>query len=200
MTAVLLSLILGFMLGVKFYGQVVNRCTLSSRNSDSFDGPKNRTIKGVKYTKSPPRDENFTGIRNASQSKRNLSKQKGESIERNDDSDSNSSTAGKIVDESGDNFTRKSNSPFKSLSPSISVDKFWTKNSSKRMSEILMRREWPYSIGYPHRIASKVLLQPQSSSHTLKGKNILRMLAMPYLHFKCKCLWLRFIIKLPIAN
>ena len=49
MTAVLLSLILGFMLGVKFYGQVVNRCTLSSRNSDSFDGPKNRTIKGVKY-------------------------------------------------------------------------------------------------------------------------------------------------------
>lgn len=124
MTAVLLSLILGFMLGVKFYGQVVNRCTLSSRNSDSFDGPKNRTIKGVKYTKSPPRDENFTGIRNASQSKRNLSKQKGESIERNDDSDSNSSTAGKIADESGDNFTRKSNSPFKSLSPSISVDKF----------------------------------------------------------------------------
>ncbi|XP_022780661.1 semaphorin-2A-like isoform X3 [Stylophora pistillata] len=120
MTAVLLSLIIGFMLGMKCYGQVVNRCTPSSRNSDSFDGPKDRTIKGVKYTKSPPRDENFKRNKNESQSKRNLVKKKGESIERKEDSDSNSSTAGKIADESGDeNFIRK---PYTPLSPSISGD------------------------------------------------------------------------------
>lgn len=132
-TAVLLSLILGFVLGLKFHGQVINRCTPSSRESESCDGPNNRTIRGVKYTKSPPRDENPTRNKNETQSKRNLLKKKGTTSEAMEDSDSDSSTAGKIgQEESGipQNSSSTSSSPSKSISPSVSIGRTAKKKPS----------------------------------------------------------------------
>ena len=132
MTAVLLSFILGFMLGVKFHAQVINRCTPASGDSESCDGPKNRPIEGVKYTKSPPRDENFKRNKNETQSKRNLLKKKGRNTEQTEDSDSDSSTAGKIAQEEKGNEKNSStsSSPTKSISPSVSVGKVANKKPS----------------------------------------------------------------------
>ncbi|KAJ7365684.1 semaphorin domain, partial [Desmophyllum pertusum] len=125
-TAVLLSLMLGIALGVIFYGQFMHRCTRSSGDPESCDGPTNRTIEGVKYTKSPPRDESFTRNKNETQSKRNLLKKKGKNTEKTEDSDSDSSTAGKIGEEQGanrKNSSSTSNSPTKSISPTVSIGK-----------------------------------------------------------------------------
>lgn len=137
-TAVLLSLILGFVLGLKFHGQVINRCRPSSRDPESCDGPNNRTIEGVKYTKSPPRDENFTRNKNETQSKRNLLKKKGTNIEETEDSDSDSSTAGKIGQEEGGKpqSSSTSSSPTKSISPSVSLGRFAKKKPSLENGKI----------------------------------------------------------------
>ena len=126
-TAVVLSLLLGFVLGLKFHRQVVSRCAPSSRDPESCDGP-NKTIEGVKYTKSPPRDENFTRNKNETRSKRKLLKKKGQNAEETQDSDSDSSTAGKIGQEQGGKST--SSSPTKSISPTVVIGKFAKKKPS----------------------------------------------------------------------
>ena len=137
-TAVLLSLILGFVLGLKFHGQVFNRCKLSSQDTESCDEPNNRTIEGVRYTKSPPRDEDFTRNKDETQSKRNLLKKKGTNTEETEDSDSDSSTAGKIGQEEGGNPQNSStaSSPTKSISPSVSIGGFARKKSSLENGKI----------------------------------------------------------------
>ncbi|XP_078374729.1 semaphorin-4A-like isoform X2 [Oculina patagonica] len=135
-TAVLLSLILGFALGVKFHGQVINRCRPLSQDPESCDGPNNRTIEGVKYTKSPPKDENFTRNKNETQSKRNLLKKKGANIDETEESDSDSSTAGKIGQEQGGKPSSTSSSPTKSISPSVSIGRFAKKKPSLENGKI----------------------------------------------------------------
>lgn len=132
-TGVLLSLILGFVLGLKFHGQVINHCKPPSRDAESCDGPNNRTVEGVKYTKSPPREENFPRNKNETQSKRNLLKKKGTNTEATEDSDSDSSTAGKIGQEEGGN---PQSSPTKSISPSVSIGKFTRKKPSLENGKI----------------------------------------------------------------
>ena len=136
-TAVVLSLILGFVLGLKFHGQVVNRCAPSSRDPESCDGP-NKTIEGVKYTKSPPRDENFTRNKNETQSKRKLLKKKGTKVKETEDTDSDSSTAGKIGQEEGGNQkdSSTSSSPTKSISPSVGIGRFAKKKPSLENGKI----------------------------------------------------------------
>ena len=136
-TAVLLSLILGVVLGLKFHGQVVNRCAPSSRDPESCDGP-NKSVEGVKYTKSPPRDENFSRNKNETRSKRKLLKKKEKNVGETEDSDSDSSTAGKIGKEERGNKkdTSTSSSPTKSISPSIVIGKFAKKKSSLENGKI----------------------------------------------------------------
>jgi len=136
-TAVLLSLILGVVLGLKFHGQVVNRCTPSSRDPESCDGP-NKTVEGVKYTKSPPRDEKFTRNKNETRSKRKLLKKKGKNAGETEDSDSDSSTAGKIGQEESGNQkdSSTSSSPTKSISPSVVIGKFARKKPSLENGKI----------------------------------------------------------------
>ena len=136
-TAVVLSLILGFVLGLKFHGQVVKRCVPSSRDPESCDGP-NKTVEGVKYTKSPPRDENFTRNKNETRSKRKLLKKKGKNVEETGDSDSDSSTAGRIGQEEGANRKDSStpSSPSKSISPSVVIGKFAKKKPSQENGKI----------------------------------------------------------------
>lgn len=136
-TAVVLSLILGFVLGLKFHGQVVNRCVPSSRDPESCDGP-NKTIEGVKYTKSPPRDENFTRNKNETRSKRKLLKKKGTTVGETADSDSDSSTAGKIGQEEGGNQkdSSASSSPTKSISPTVVIGRLAKKKPSLENGKI----------------------------------------------------------------
>ena len=136
-TAVLLSLVLGFVLGLKFHGQVVNRCAPSSRDPESCDGP-NKTVEGVKYTKSPPRDENFTRNKNETRSQRKLLKKKGKNVEETEDTDSDSSTAGKIGQEEGGNQkdSSTSSSPSKSISPSVAIGKKEKKKPSQENGKI----------------------------------------------------------------
>lgn len=130
-TAVVLSLLLGFVLGLKFHGQVIKRCAPSSRDPESCDGP-NKTIEGVKYTKSPPRDENFSRNKNESRSKRKLLKKKGKNVGEKEDSDSDSSTAGKIGQEEDGHQkdSSTSTSPTKSISPTVVMGKFAKKKPS----------------------------------------------------------------------
>jgi len=136
-TAVLLSLILGVVLGLKFHGQVVNRCAPSSRDPESCDGP-NKSVEGVKYTKSPPRDENLSRNKNETRSKRKLLKKKGNNVGETEDSDSDCSTAGKIGQEESGNQkdSSTSNSPAKSISPSIVIGKFAKKKPSLENGKI----------------------------------------------------------------
>ena len=136
-TAVLLSLILGFVLGLTFHGQVVKRCVRSSRDPESCDGP-NKTVEGVKYTKSPPRDENFTRNKNETRSKRKLLKKKGKNVQETEDTDSDSSTAGKIGQEQGGNQkdSSTSSSPSKSISSSVVIAKFAKKKPSPKNGKI----------------------------------------------------------------
>lgn len=136
-TAVLLSLILGFALGFIFHRQVVKRCAPSSRDPESCDGP-NKTVEGVKYTKSPPRDENFTRNKNETRSKKKLLKKKGKNVEETEDSDSDTSTAGKIGQEEGGNQKQSStsSSPSKSISPSVVIGKFAKKKPSQENGKI----------------------------------------------------------------
>lgn len=128
-TAILLSLILGFALGVKFHRQVFSHCKRSSGDAESCDG-KNKTVEGVKYTKSPPRDKYET------QSKKNLLKKKRVGTgETEDDSDSDNSTAGKIGQEE-EEHTPSSGSPAKSISPSVSITRFEKKKPSLKNGKI----------------------------------------------------------------
>ena len=123
-TAILLSLVLGFFLGVKFHHQIISRCKGSSGDPDSCDGAKTRTIEGVKYTKSPPRDEQKPRNKNERQSKKNLLKKKRSETDGNaDGSDSDTSTAGKI----GEEDCTPSSSPAKSISLSVSIGRFESK-------------------------------------------------------------------------
>ncbi|XP_067056863.1 semaphorin-6D-like isoform X2 [Acropora muricata] len=113
MTGVLLSLILGILLGVKFHHYVMRKCKRPF--SDSTDSSaKNKTIEGVKYTKSPPRDETFTRNKDSGQSSKNLLKKK-RNVPVEDGTDSDDSTAGTIA-------TQKNNpSPTKSISPTATI-------------------------------------------------------------------------------
>ncbi|KAK2564685.1 Semaphorin-1A [Acropora cervicornis] len=112
-TGVLLSLILGILLGVKFHRYVVRKCKQPfSDTTDSSE--KNKTIEGVKYTKSPPRDETFTRNKGSGQSSKNLLKKK-RNVPVEDGTDSDDSTAGTIA-------TQKDNpSPTKSISPTATI-------------------------------------------------------------------------------
>ena len=132
-TAILLSLILGFVLGVKFHRQVITRCKGSSGDPDSCDGAKSRTIEGVKYTQSPPRDEQHTRNKNETQSKKNLLKKKRAGTDENaDGSDSDTSAAGKI----GKEDRTPSSSPDKSISPSVSIGRFESKKPTLNNGKI----------------------------------------------------------------
>lgn len=112
-TGVLLSLILGIFLGVKFHHYVIGKCKQPFNDSTDSSG-KNRPIEGVKYTKSPPRDETFTRNKDSGQSSKNLLKKEG-NVPVEDCSDSDDSTAGTIA-------TQKINpSPTKSRSPTASI-------------------------------------------------------------------------------
>lgn len=122
-TAILLSLILGFALGVKFHGQVMSHCKGSSEDPESCDGPSNKKVEGVKYTRSPPRDEKSKSEPNTT--KRLLNKERDETGEA-EGSDSDSSTAGKIGNEDDGNNTF-SRSPARSISPTVSI----TRNDKK---------------------------------------------------------------------
>lgn len=120
-TAIVLSLILGCLLGLTFHRQVLSHCKRSSGDPDSCDGAKNKTVEGVKYVKSPPRDERLTRNKNEAQSRKNLLKKKLDgTVEQKEDSDSDTSAAGKI----GEEDRTPSNSPAKSISPSVSITKF----------------------------------------------------------------------------
>ncbi|XP_074639370.1 semaphorin-1A-like isoform X2 [Acropora palmata] len=112
-TGVLLSLILGILLGVKFHRYVIRKCKQPfSDTTDSSE--KNKTIEGVKYTKSPPRDETFTRNKGSGQSSKNLLKKK-RNVPVEDGTDSDDSTAGTIA-------TQKDNpSPTKSISPTATI-------------------------------------------------------------------------------
>ena len=120
-TAILLSLILGCVLGVKFHSQVARRCWRSSADVESCDGAHNKSVEAVKYTKSPPREEHFSRNKTETQSKRNLLKKKGSETEADDhsDSDSTGSASGKL----GDDVVTAPFSPSKSISPSASIQK-----------------------------------------------------------------------------
>ena len=122
-TAILLSLILGFVLGVKFHRQVITRCKGSSGDPDSCDGAKSRTIEGVKYTQSPPRDEQHT---------RNKKKKRAGTDENADGSDSDTSAAGKI----GKEDRTPSSSPDKSISPSVSIGRLESKKPTLNNGKI----------------------------------------------------------------
>lgn len=115
MTGVLLSVILGFLLGVKFHRYAIRQCNRPFSDPDSTDSSgKHKTIEGVKYTKSPPRDETFTRNKGSGQSRKNLLKKKGNAAEE-DGSDSDDSTAGTIA-------TQKDNpSSTKSISLTVSI-------------------------------------------------------------------------------
>ncbi|XP_068741365.1 semaphorin-4D-like isoform X1 [Montipora capricornis] len=107
-TAVLLSLLLGFGFGVKFHRQFIAQCRRPFGDSDISDGTKNNTIEAIKYMKSPSREEE--------QSIRNLLKKKRSVTEEDDGSESDDSTAGKIA-------AKKTSTPSstKSISPSESI-------------------------------------------------------------------------------
>ena len=128
-TAIVLSLILGLVLGVKFHHQVLSRCRLSSEDPESCDGPKNKTVEGVKYTKSPPRDEQLTRNKSEAQSKKNLLKKKRSKTDESEDSDSDTSTAGKIGQE-------EKSSPAKSISPSVSIGRLESKKPPLKNGKI----------------------------------------------------------------
>ena len=119
-TAILLSLILGLVLGVRFHSLVLSHCKRSTGDPESCDGPNSKTVEGVKYTRSPPRDEQFTRNKNETQSKKSLLKKKRNKMNEAEDSDSDTSTAGKIGKDENDT---PSNSPTKSISPSVSISR-----------------------------------------------------------------------------
>ena len=104
-TAVLLSLLLGFGFGVKFHRQVIAQCRRPFGDSDLSDGTKNNTVEAIKYMKSPSREEE--------QSIRNLLKKKRSVTEEDDGSESDDSTAGKIA-------AKKASTPSSTKSMSLS--------------------------------------------------------------------------------